>query len=87
MGWAGKRNGELLRLAERDFDVFLTVDRNLLHQQNLALYDLAVIVMLAPSNRFHDLAPLMPLVLEALAAAQRGVATVIGGDGNAEEAQ
>lgn len=35
MGWAGKKNGELLRLAETRFDVFITVDRSLKQQQNL----------------------------------------------------
>jgi hypothetical protein len=38
MGWGSKRNGELLHLAERDFDVLLTVDGNLEHQQNLARF-------------------------------------------------
>jgi len=38
MGWAGKRNGELLRLAEREFDIFLTVDRKLQNQQNLSAF-------------------------------------------------
>lgn len=28
MGWAGIKNGALLTLAEQDFDVFITVDRN-----------------------------------------------------------
>ena len=36
MGWASKKNGELLVLAEREFDVFLTVDRNLAFQELLA---------------------------------------------------
>jgi hypothetical protein len=35
MGWAAMRNGDLLRPAEREFDVFVTVDRNLSVQQNL----------------------------------------------------
>jgi len=35
MGWAGTRNGDLLALAANDFDVFLTVDRNLSFQQHL----------------------------------------------------
>ena len=29
MGWAGIKNGQLLTLAEAEFDVFITVDRNL----------------------------------------------------------
>jgi hypothetical protein len=51
MGWASKRNGELLRLAQHEFDVFLTVDRKLQHQQNLASFNIAVIVMVAGTNR------------------------------------
>lgn len=35
VGWASIQNGALLRLAEQEFDVFLTNDQNLEHQQNL----------------------------------------------------
>jgi hypothetical protein len=59
MGWASKRNGDLLRLAEREFDVFLTVDRKLQHQQNLSMFNIAVVVLVAPSNTLADLQPLM----------------------------
>jgi len=55
MGWASKRNGELLRLAEREFDAFLTVDRKLQHQQNLSTFPIAIIVMLARTNTLLDL--------------------------------
>ena len=34
-GWSGIENGELLALAQEEFDVFLTVDQNLTYQQNL----------------------------------------------------
>ncbi len=77
MGWASKRNGELLQLAEREFDVFLTVDRNLQHEQNLASFDIAVIVLVARSNRLDDLRPLMTRVRESLSIAKRGKALVI----------
>jgi len=49
MGWTGTKNGKLLSLAEGQFDVFLTADKNLRYQQNLAEKRLAVIVF--PSNR------------------------------------
>ena len=65
-GWASKKNGELLRLAETDFDVLLTNDRNLEHQQNLWKFDLAFIVLVAPTNDIADLKPLMPAANEAL---------------------
>jgi predicted nuclease of predicted toxin-antitoxin system len=59
-GWAGKKNGELLRLAEVSFDVLLTNDQNMEYQQNLKNFDLAFVVMVAPTNDIADLLPLMP---------------------------
>jgi predicted nuclease of predicted toxin-antitoxin system len=35
-GWGGVKNGELIRLAENEFDLFVTSDQNLRYQQNLA---------------------------------------------------
>jgi hypothetical protein len=45
MGWAGIKNGQLLTLAETEFDVFTTVDRNLSFQQNLPQFGIAVVVL------------------------------------------
>lgn len=65
-GWASKKNGELLRLAEVDFDVLLTNDQNMEHQQNLKNFNLAFVVLVAPTNDIADLQPLMPAANEAL---------------------
>ena len=65
-GWAGTKNGALLRLVEREFDIFLTNDQNLEHQQNLKLFDLAVVVLVAPTKDIEDLKPLMPAANEAI---------------------
>ena len=65
-GWAGIKNGELLKLAEVEFDVFITVDRNLSFQQNLPKFNIAVLILNAPSNRLADLRPLAPKVLSIL---------------------
>jgi hypothetical protein len=47
-GWAGLKNGELLRTAEENgIEVFLTGDQTLLHEQNLAGRNLAVVVLSA----------------------------------------
>ena len=78
MGWAGKRNGEVLRLAEREFEVFLTVDQKLQRQQNLSAFNIEVIVMIARSNTLTDLQPLMAVVLNKLHNAERGQALVVG---------
>jgi hypothetical protein len=58
-GWAGKKNGELLRLAQREFEIFVTTDKGIPHQQNISRLDLAVILLRAKSNAYEDLAPLM----------------------------
>ena len=63
MGWAGKKNGELLQLMMlENFTILLTTDQNLRYQQNLQQAGVAVIVMVAPSNRLPDLVPLIPNV-------------------------
>lgn len=66
MGWAGTKNGALLRQVEREFDVFITNDRNLEHQQNLKRFDIAVVVLVAPTNDVEDLKPLMPAANEVI---------------------
>lgn len=77
-GWAGVKNGELLRLAAKEFDVLLTVDRNFEYQQNFSGLTLAVVVVDAASNDIAVLRPLMPAVREALAKARPGTVTHVG---------
>lgn len=79
MGWAGVTNGALLRLAEKEFDVFLTVDRNLEYQQDLSGTTLAVILLRAPSNDIVVLRPLLPAVREALDKAKPGTVVHVHG--------
>ena len=77
MGWSGIKNGQLLSLAEKEFNIFITVDRNLPFQQNLPQFDIAVIVLQATSNRLADLQPLVPSVLAVLDLAVKGQATIV----------
>jgi predicted nuclease of predicted toxin-antitoxin system len=71
-GWAGKKNGELLRLAEREFDTFVTTDKGIPHQQNLSGLGLAIVLLRARSNAREDLEPLMDQVNVALDSARPG---------------
>lgn len=71
-GWAGKKNGELLKLAEKEFEIFVTTDRGIPHQQNVSKLELAVILLRAKSNAYEDLAPLMDEANAALETAQPG---------------
>src|SRR4051794_17375451 len=65
-GWSGIKNGQLLELAAAQCDVFLTMDRNLEFQQNLATLPVAVLVIEAVSNRIEDLKPIVPAILNEL---------------------
>ena len=78
MGWAGKKNGELIRLATGEFLAFITIDQNLTFQQNLATSALAVVMFVAPDNRLETLKPLVPRVEEALRTAQTGDVIRVG---------
>ena len=77
-GLASKKNGELLRLAAADFDILLTNDQNMEHQQNLKNVDLAFIVLVAPTNDINDLKPLMPSANQAMKTMKPGEIEYIG---------
>lgn len=81
MSWAGKRNGELLALAVGHLEIFLTADRNLSYQQDLSAFDIAVVVLVARSNRLEDLRALVSQLLEVLPTAARRAVT-LGGASN-----
>lgn len=65
-GFAGKKNGELLRLIAGKFDCFITIDQNLTYQQNLAHAEIGIIVLQAIDSRQPTLKPLMSKVKESL---------------------
>lgn len=80
-GWGSKKNGDLLQLAEKEFDILLTSDKGIPHQQNLSRYDLAVIILRTKSNRFEDLSKLMDGANEAFGKSRLGTATFIEAEG------
>lgn len=72
-GWAGKKNGELLLLAEKSgFQIFLTLDRGMEYEQNLKGRVITIVLIAAKSSQLSDLLPRMPAVLDALRSVQAG---------------
>ena len=71
-GWSGAQNGALLRLAEAEFDAFITMDKGIQHQQNLGALKLRIVLILAVSNRLADTAPLIEQVQTLLLSMQQG---------------
>ena len=66
IGRAGTKNGELLSVAEAEFEAFVTVDRNLQFQQNTRKVRIPVFVLCSPSNRLVDILPLAKTLLAEL---------------------
>jgi len=71
-GFGGLENGELLRAATSEFDVLITVDRNIPFQQNIGSLQIAVLILLAQGTTYSDLKPLVPEVLAALGTIKPG---------------
>jgi len=71
-GFTGLKNGQLLNAAETEFDVLVTVDQSIRHQQNVRAFRLGVLILAAKSNRYEDLKPLVLRALEALKSLQPG---------------
>jgi predicted nuclease of predicted toxin-antitoxin system len=65
-GYSGKTNGELLALAENHFDVLVTVDQNIRHQQNMTGRKVAILILRSRSNDIDDIRPLLPAAIVAL---------------------
>ena len=64
MGWAGVKNGELLKLVEAEFEIFITSDKNLRYQQNLQNRKIAILLL--PSNQIPIVKNLLPQIDEEL---------------------
>lgn len=69
------KNGELLRLASQEFDVFVTADQNLEYQQNIAELRLAIVVLVASTNRLEAYVPLAEKLRQAVTTAKPGTVT------------
>jgi predicted nuclease of predicted toxin-antitoxin system len=80
MEWTAIKNVELLALASAEFDVFVTVDRNLSFQQNLPSLVIAVVVLRARSNRLAELRPMVPKLVAALQTVRAGSVTFVDAD-------
>jgi len=77
MGWGGIKNGKLLALAQAEFDVFLTADRNLSFQQNTTKFQIVVVVLVAGSTQLNKTLPLMPKVLALLPGLTPGQVAIV----------
>jgi hypothetical protein len=78
VGWAGVKNGKLLRLAEAEFDIFVTADQNLSYQQPVTVFKLGLVVLKARTTKLEDLLPLAPALREILDTVKAGQVCYVG---------
>jgi hypothetical protein len=78
LGWAGTKNGDLLKRASGVTDAFVTMDGKLEHQHDISLLRFGVVVVGAPSNRMSDMMPLVPEMLAALHRVRPGKVEHVG---------
>lgn len=77
-GWSGKENGELLDRADAQFDVLITLDRNLRYQQNFTGRRIGLLILHARTNRLIDLQPHFGACARALRSIQNGMVIEVG---------
>jgi predicted nuclease of predicted toxin-antitoxin system len=77
-GWSGRENGELLSLAEQQYDVLVTIDRNIRHQQNLTGRKISILIIRTVSNDYEDIRPHIPAAVEALKSIRTGQFVEVG---------
>lgn len=77
-GWAGIKNGELLRRAQGVCEVFVTLDRNLEFQQNIKILPFGIVVVGARSNRIADLSLHIPNIPQAVNQVGPGRVVTVG---------
>ena len=77
-GWSGLKNGQLMTAASADgFDILLTIDKNLQHQQIVGKYPLIVVVLNSPSSKLEILITFLPAFEQQLKAFTKGNAYLV----------
>jgi hypothetical protein len=77
-GFSGKENGELIALAEKKFEVLITIDKNIRHQQNITGGSIAILIIRVASNDLDDIRPHVPQALAALKTIKPGQIVEVG---------
>ena len=72
IGWRSSKDGELLQLAAKSFDVFVTIDRSIEREHDLSRFRLGFIIAHVKSNRLVDFQPLLSDLIEAIGEVKPG---------------
>ena len=78
LGWKGLENGQLLARAAGQFDVLVSMDKNLPVEQDITQYGVGLVLLRALSNRIESIRPLVPAIQRALATVRPGELQRVG---------
>jgi hypothetical protein len=79
-GWSSTKNGELLRISSAAFHVFVTADKRLQYQQNIARHQIGVVVIATRDTRLPRLQQVLPELRAAIQDVTPGTVVVVTGD-------
>ena len=77
-GFLGLKNGNLIKAAQGNFEVLITVDKNIQHQQNRSELSIAIIILSAFTNRYESLSPLVSRAIQELESIRVGEIVTVG---------
>ena len=67
MGWSGVKNGKLISLSvKNNFDIILTIDKNMIHQQNIEKYPITIVIINALTSKLEELRLFIPPLFEQI---------------------
>jgi predicted nuclease of predicted toxin-antitoxin system len=77
-GWSGLKNGQLMTAASGEgFDILLTIDKNLQHQQNVGKFPLIVVILNSPSSKLEVMIKFLPSFEKQLQVFAKGNAYLV----------
>ena len=80
MGWSSIKNGKLLDAAERSFDILLTADKGIQHQQNMTGRKIAMVIIRPKWNKMKFVVPMLDKILQAVEKIQPGEVLIVDRD-------
>jgi len=78
MEWCGVKNGKLMSLCvANQFDIILTIDKNIIHQQNLEKYPVTIVVFNTSNSKMEELILFIPSFQKQIHHFEKHIAYVI----------
>ncbi len=78
MDWQGLKNGMLIKQAEQqNFDILLTIDKNISYQQNTSKYNISIVVLNCNNSTIESIKDYIPNFLEQANSFEKGKLYII----------